>query len=112
MPIKIVCNAKLDMTDFEYRLYKKICESYDDVNVKGSDLFFDLFESDDNGIITVLKPPSKRATSLEVFLFLVTLQQQQHLRIMYSQVDDLAQQFKKKIKEYDEKIDKLENKSS
>ena len=100
------------MTDYEYRQYRQICESYDEGNTRGSDLFYDLFETDENGIITVLKPPSKRATSLEVFLFLVGLQQQQHIRIMYSQVDDLARQFKAKIKEYDEKISQLEKKSS
>lgn len=107
MPIKIVCNAKLDMTDYEFNQYKKICQSYDDVNLKGSDLFYDLFESDDNGIITILKPPSKRATSMEVFLFLMALQQQQHIRIMYAQVDDLAKQIKSKIKEYDDKLSKI-----
>lgn len=92
------------MTDDEFKLYRKICQSYDDVNFKGADLFFDLFETDDNGIITMLKPPSIRATSMEIFLFLMTLQQQQHIRLMYAHIDDLAQQIKTKLKEFEEKI--------
>lgn len=110
MTIRVVCNARLDMTNYEYSQYQKICQSYDDHNFKGSDLFYDLFESDENGIITALKPPSKRATSLEVFLFLVVLQQQQHIRLMFAQVDDLADQVKIKLKEYDDRISKLEEK--
>lgn len=96
------------MTNDEFAMYSAICKSYDDGNTKGSDLFIDLFESDDNGIIVFLRPPSKRATSLEVFLFLTSLMTQQHLRVMYSQVEDMAQNMKSKLKEYEDKIAKLE----
>ena len=96
------------MTSYEYSLYKKICASYDDINFKGADLFLDLFDTDENGIIVALRPPSKRATSMEVFLFLVSLQQAQHIRMMYAQVDDIALQVKNKLKEYDDRLLALE----
>ena len=98
------------MTNDEFAMYSAICKSYDDGNTRGSELFVDLFESDDHGIIVFLRPPSKRATSLEVFLFLVALMTQQHLRIMYAQFDSMAQEIKNKNKEYEERLSKLENK--
>jgi hypothetical protein len=107
MPIRVVDNKKLDMTDDESRMYEKIVKSYTSLTNKGQDLFIDLFETDDNGIIIFLKPPSHRQTSLEVFLFLMSIMQHQHLRLMHKQVDDTCSQMKEKIKELDEKIQKL-----
>ena len=100
------------MTDHEWQMYQSICESYDDISFKGTDLFVDLFETDDNGIIMFLKPPSKRSTTLEAYLFMVSIFQHQHTRIMYSQVDDMAKQIKDKLSEMDKKIAELENKYS
>lgn len=97
MTIRVVDNKKVDMTEDEYSLYQKIVKSYTSLTNKGEDLFIDLFESDDKGIIVFLKPPSKRMTSFEVFLFLMSLQQQQHIRLMYAQVDDICAQVREKL---------------
>jgi hypothetical protein len=80
-------------------MYQKIVKSYTSLTNRGEDLFIDLFESDDNGIIMFLKPPSKRQTSLEVFLFLMSLMQHQHLRLMQKQVDDLCVQVREKLQD-------------
>lgn len=96
------------MSSDEYNTYLKICKSYDEGNNKGSDLFIDLFESDDEGIILFLRPPSKRATTMEAFLFLTSLMIQQHLRINYLQIDNFATQFKDKFKQLEDRISKLE----
>lgn len=94
----------------EWLLYQKIVKSYTTLTNKGEDLFIDLFEVDDNGIIIFLKPPSKRQTSFEVFLFLMCLQQQQHIRLMYDQVGDICSQMKIKMEELDQKINELSKK--
>lgn len=83
------------MTDDEYEMYNKIVKSYTDITGKGEDLFIDLFESNDDGIIIFLKPPSKRRTSLEVFLFLMAVMQHQHLRLMHQQIDEAVADIKK-----------------
>jgi hypothetical protein len=88
MAIKVIDNKKVDMTDAEWTMYQKIVSSYTTISNRGEDLFIDLFEVNENGIIIFLKPPSKRHTSLEVFLFLMALMQHQHLRIMHDQVDE------------------------
>lgn len=99
MGLQIIDNKKIEMTTDEWTMYQKIVKSYTSLTNRGEDLFIDLFESDENGIIIFLKPPSKRQTSLEVFLFLMSLMQHQHLRLMQKQVDDLCIQVREKIKD-------------
>lgn len=94
MTIRVIDNKKVDMTDDEYAMYNKIVQSYTDITGKGEDLFIDLFEANNDGIIIFLKPPSKRRTSLEVFLFLMAVMQHQHLRIMHEQVDAAVAELK------------------
>lgn len=106
MSIKIIDNKKIDLTIDEWNMYRKIVDSYTTPTNKGEDLFIDLFETDESGIIVFLKPPSKRQTSFEVFLFLMSVFQHQHLRVMYSRVDDVCRQIKDKIKEIDDVLDK------
>ena len=57
MPIRIVTNKKVEMTEDEWTMYNKIVKSYTTATNKGEDLFNDLFETDNNGIIVFLRPP-------------------------------------------------------
>jgi hypothetical protein len=99
MGIKIIDSKKVEMTEDEWFMYQKIVKSYTTMTNKGEDLFIDLFETDDNGVIMYLKPPSKRQTSFEVFLFLMSLMQHQHLRLMHKEVTDVCNQMKEKLRE-------------
>jgi hypothetical protein len=103
MVLRVIDNKKIDLTNDEWAMYQKIVKSYTNLTNKGEDLFIDLFETDDQGVIVFLKPPSKRQTSFEVFLFLMSVMQHQHLRIMYARVDDACNQVKEKLKELDSK---------
>src|SRR5579885_3806692 len=94
--MRIIDNKKVDMTEDEWTMYQKIVKSYTTMTNKGEDLFIDLFETDENGIIMFLKPPSKRQTSFEVFLFLMSLMQHQHLRSMHKKVDEAIAELKEK----------------
>lgn len=107
MSFRIIDNKKVEITEDEWTMYQKIVKSYTSITNKGEDLFIDLFEVDDNGIIIFLKPPSKRQTSFEVFLFLMSLQQQQHIRLMYGYVSDICNQMKAKMQELDIKLSKI-----
>jgi len=108
MSLRIIDNKKIDMTNEEWVLYESICRSYDDINFKGSDLFCGLFETNDDGIIIFLRPPSTKRTSFEVYLFLMTLLVHQHLRVIHSEVDDCCSQIKTKMAEIDEKLKKYD----
>jgi hypothetical protein len=96
--IQIIDNKKMEMTPDEHQMFQRIVKSYTTATNKGEDLFVDLFETDDEGIIVFLKPPAKRQTSFEIFLFLMALMQHQHLRIMRRQVDEMCAQMQAKIK--------------
>jgi hypothetical protein len=95
--IQIIDNKKVEMTPDEHQMYQKIVHSYTSMSNRGEDLFMDLFETDDDGIIIFLKPPSKRQTSFEIFMFLMALMQHQHLRIMRQQVDDLTAEIRGEV---------------
>lgn len=98
--IKVIDNKKVEMTTDEYKLYQKICRSYDRPSFKGEELFKEHFESNNDGVIIFVKPPQKRYSSLEVFCFLISIMQNQHMRVLYDQQAML-------IKETEIKINKL-----
>jgi hypothetical protein len=97
--IKIIDNKKIDLTQEEFEYYQSICKSYDTQTRKGSDLFKDLFETDENGIIQFLKSPSSRETSLEVVLFLVNITVHQHIRQMHLEVEAACNEVRKTLQE-------------
>lgn len=99
MAIHIIDNKKIDLTGTEWDMYQKICKSYDTMHQKGKDLFVDLFETDDNGMIIFLRPPSKRVTSFEIFFFLMAIMEHQHLRVVHQQIDELCKRVDDKLKE-------------
>ncbi len=100
----IIDNKKIDLTDDEIQLYRNICQSYTAPGQRGEDLFYDLFETDDEGIIIFLKPPSQRQTSFEIFMFLMAVQNQQHIRNMYKILDESVLEIKNKLLEIDQKL--------
>lgn len=99
MPIRVIDNKKVEVTEDEWTMYEKIVKSYTTATNKGEDLFIDLFETDDQGIIIFLKPPSKFRTSFEIFLFLMSLMQHQHLRLMQTQVNNMCSEMREKFKD-------------
>jgi len=103
LSIRIIDNKKIEVTADEWDMYEKICRSYDRPNYKGEELFVDLFETDDEGIIVFLKPPSQRFTSMEVFLFLTSLFIHQHMRQVHNQTDKLHKRLEDKLKELEAK---------
>lgn len=95
--IRIIDNKKVEMTNDEWNMYQDICKSYDRTNFNGKDLFIDLFESDNDGILIMLRPP-KTYTSMEVFMFIMALMTQQHLRIAHAQVKKLCDDVRDRLK--------------
>lgn len=84
--IRIIDHKKVELTDDEWRLYQKICDSYKKQG--GAVLFSGLFETDDNGIILFIRPPSTQWITMEIVIYLMSVMQQQHLRVMYKRVDE------------------------
>lgn len=104
MAFVIIDNKKVDLTSDEYNTYKRIVDSYTiPPYQKGEDFFIDLFETDGEGVIIFLKPPSKRQVSLEIFLFMVSVFQHQHMRRLEEQVNSVCKRMEDKLKELEKK---------
>jgi len=103
--IRVVAHKKLFLTNEEFRTYDKICKEYEIHG--GKDLFLDHFESNDEGIILNVNPPTKRFSSMEIFCFLLSIMQNQHMRILYEQQKSLISETENKINELIKKVDKI-----
>ena len=107
--IRIIDNKRIELTDSEWQMYQKIAKSYDKPNFNGKDLFKDLIETDDNGIIICLKPPSTKYSSMEVFLFFVSVFVHQHVGISVANFDRLSTALEMQIQRAEQLINDLEN---
>lgn len=104
---RIVDNKRIQLTDSEFQLYQEICKAYDAPKSKGSDLFRDLFETDQNGMITFLRAPNKTYTSMEVYLFIVNVFIRQHLGHACDQVNVVVKEARETISEAKQLITEL-----
>ena len=96
--IRVIDNKKIELSNDEFNLYNKICDSYKTDRFTGSKIFKGLFETDDNGIIIFLKPASEMG-SIEAFLFLISVMVHQHLRISVAAFDSLNKESAQKLEE-------------
>lgn len=96
--MKIIDNKRVDLTNDEFSMYEQICRSYDRPNFKGEYLFESHFETNGEGIITFVKPPTKQYSTLEVFCFLISVMVNQHLRLVHNQMDSFVKEAGEKYK--------------
>lgn len=104
---RIIDNKKVLLTNDEFLLYEEICKGYDRPNFKGKDLFQDHFETNEDGIIVFVKPPNKKASSMEVFTFLLSIMVNQQLRIARNQFQTMISEVKEKFNSDFQEIAKL-----
>lgn len=105
--LRIIDNKRISLTDAEFKLYQEICRSYDTPNFKGEDLFKDLFETDKNGIVIFLRPPAKQYTSMEVYMFLVSVMIHQHLGTACEHVEIVLKEVREVMTEAKQIISEL-----
>lgn len=108
--MRVIDHKKIDLTADEWKMYQDLLAGYDP-KTKPEMLFHDLFETDDDGIIIFLKPPKQNYFTMEVFLFLMSIMQNQHLRIMYKRVDEAIAEVKQVTKETLVELEKIKEKS-
>ena len=81
--IKAIAHQKVEMTDQEYQYYKELVSQFTDDKNKGEEYFKELFESDEEGFITFIKP--NRPIPWAIVFFVQQLMITQRLRI----IDDM-----------------------
>lgn len=98
MSLKIIGNKRIELTADEYKMYEDIARSYTKPNFDGKQLFNDLFETDEFGIIVYLKPPTKMF-SMEVIMFMQNVMVHQHLRRVYKEHSEAMNEIQEVVKE-------------
>jgi hypothetical protein len=107
----IVNNKKIDMTNDEWNLYQQIVKLNTTLPYqKGEDLFADLFETNEDGLIIFLRAPTQRHTTFGITIFLQNLLINQQLRLSHQRVDDLCAKLNAKLVEVDNKLHEIEAK--
>lgn len=96
--LRIINNKKINLTEEEYNLYEKLCKTYTRNHFDGKDLFNDLFETDEDGLIIFLKPPSA-TFSMEIVIFLQNIMTHQHLRKIYKEHNEAINELKTLLNE-------------
>ena len=80
MSSRIIDFKEVDMTDEEHLYYQQIVEAFSEGTYSGKEQFHDTFDVDDDGCITLIKPPLKKQTAWAVIFFLQNLMINQRLR--------------------------------
>lgn len=98
MSLRIIAHRRIDLTQEEFDLYEKLCKTYSRDHFDGKDLFIDLFETDKDGLIIFLRPPSA-TFSMEIIIFLQNIMTHQHLRKIYKEHEEAVKELKELLNE-------------
>lgn len=96
--LRLINNKRIDLTQEEFDLYEKLCKTYSRDNFDGKDLFVELFETDKDGMIIFLRPPTS-TFSMEIIIFLQNIMTHQHLRKIYKEHDEAMKEMKELLNE-------------
>ena len=109
--LRLINNKRIDLTQEEFNLYEQLCKTYSRDHFDGKDLFIDLFETDETGMIIFLKPPSS-TFSMEIVIFLQNIMTHQHLRKIYKEHDMALAELEKSKNELKNLLNELRKASS
>ena len=82
MSIRVIDYKGVEMTNEEYEYYKEVVDSFSDGTYSGREQFRDVFNVDDDGCITMIKPPLRKQIAWAVLFFLQNLMINQRIRRM------------------------------
>ncbi len=94
--IKIIANRDIELSNEEWEYYLKLEEAF------GKNALMDMFETNKQGHILMVKPPIKNPTALILIFFLLNVQFNQKLR---SLTDGLIN-----IRDLEARVEKIEKK--
>ena len=80
--IRVVDYKAVDMTDEEFEYYNKLTQELTFGTYNAKEQFHDMFDVDENGYISMIRPPMKKEVYWAVIVFLQNLMLNQHIRKM------------------------------
>jgi len=107
---KVIDYKKVDMSDDEYNYYKHLVETFSDKdkNISGSIYFKDLFDTDKDGLITLIK--TEKVVPWAVLFFMQQLMLSQRIRLIDGLLDralKIESKINVKMEKLDDKISKM-----
>ena len=86
--IYVIDYKKVDMTEEEYNYYNDLIREFTYGNTSGKEQFRDMFDVDDDGCISLIRPPLKKEVGWAILVFLQNLMINQRLRRMEQWLKD------------------------
>lgn len=84
--IRVIDYKKVEMMDEEYEYYQKLVKEFTQGNYDGKEQFKDMFDTDDDGCITMIHLPLHKEIPWVTILFLQNLMLNQRIRRMEDQI--------------------------
>jgi hypothetical protein len=100
MTSRVIDFKYVDMTDEEYEYYQRLVAEFTYGNYLGKDQFHDIFDVDEEGCITFIRPPLKKQVAWAVIVFLQNLMANQHSRRMEREINQRLEHMEKRILEF------------
>ena len=82
MSRKVIDFKSVDMEPEEFEYYQKLVQEFTQGPYSGKNQFHDIFDVDEDGCITIIRPPLKKEVAWGVIFFLQNLMINQRLRRM------------------------------
>lgn len=87
--IRVIDYKGVEMTDEEFDYYNKLVLEFTFGMYNGKDQFHDVFDVDDEGCISLIRPPLKKEVGWAVIVFLQNLMINQRLRRLERKVEEI-----------------------
>ena len=96
---KTIDYKKVDMSEAEFTYYKELIKEFSDDTLNGENYFRELFDTDDNGLITIVKV--EKSIPWAILFFIQQVQINQRLRL-FDKYTETLEDIKKRV----EKLEK------
>ena len=77
--MKVIDYKKIDMSEAEFAYYKELTKAFSDDTFSGEDYFRELFDTDENGLITIVKVEKSIPWAILFFIQQVQISQRRRL---------------------------------
>lgn len=94
MSRRIIDFKSVDMELEEFEYYQKLVEEFTMGGYSGKEQFRDMFDVDDDGCITIIRPPLKKEVGWAIIVFLQNLMINQRLRRMERKIMEILNERK------------------
>ena len=86
--IRVIDHKGVEMSDEEFAYYNQLVNEFTYGTYNGKDQFHNMFEVDEEGCISIIKPPLKKEDGRAIIVFLQNLMINQRLRRIEAKIEE------------------------